>query len=236
VQQLGDALRDLAERTRQLVQRERDFTRDASHELRTPLTVIRVATDMMRADPEVPEKMRRPLQRVQRAGQDMEAVIDAFLILAREAEAAPHLDEFDACEIAWESAEKARRVLEDKPVELDVVCDASPRLLALPRVLTVMLDNLLGNACNFTEQGRIELRVCADRLVVTDTGIGMSAETLQRAYEPFYRADQFGARGKGMGLSIVHRLGERFGWPVTLESVPGEGTTATIDLTAHLAG
>lgn len=236
VQQLGSALRDMAERTRQHVQREREFTRDASHELRTPLTVIRVATDMMRSDPDTPQRMQRTLLRVRGAGQDMEAVIDAFLILAREADTAPQLDEFDACEVVWEAADKARPLLDGKPVELEVVCDASPRLLAWTRVLSVMLDNILGNACTFTDEGRIEIRVAADHVVVRDTGVGMSPETLQRAYDPFYRVDQFNPRGKGMGLAIVRRLGERFDWPVTLESIPGEGTTATIGFAAHLAG
>src|SRR3546814_4384597 len=56
VHQLTGALRNLTRRTRDLVARERDFTRDASHELRTPLTVIRVATDMMLGDPEIPQR------------------------------------------------------------------------------------------------------------------------------------------------------------------------------------
>ena len=98
-----------------------------------------------------------------------------------------------------------------------------------------MLDNLLANACAFTQSGTIELRIEADRAIVRDTGIGMAPETLQRIYEPFYRADQFAVGGKGMGLSIVRRLGERFGWPVTIESAPGEGTQATIAFSAALA-
>ena len=56
----------------------------------------------------------------------------------------------------------------------------------------------------------------------------MDAGTLQRAFDPFYRADPDNVTGKGMGLSIVRRLGERFGWPVSLDSEPGQGTTATI--------
>jgi signal transduction histidine kinase len=236
VQQLGGALRELATRTQAFVQRERDFTRDASHELRTPLTVIRVATDMMRSDPETPERMQRQLLRVQRAGHDMEAVIDAFLILARESDMSHMLEEFNVHEVVWESVEKARLLLADKPVELVVAEDARPRLLASPRVLGVMLDNLLSNACSFTEAGRIEVRISTDRIVVADTGIGMAPETLQRVYEPFYRADQFNTGGKGMGLSIVRRLGERFGWPVTLESTAGTGTTASITFSSHLAG
>ena len=63
------------------VARERNFTRDASHELRTPLTVIRVASDLMQSDPDLPERAHRSLARIQRAGRDMEAVIDAFLLL-----------------------------------------------------------------------------------------------------------------------------------------------------------
>jgi signal transduction histidine kinase len=121
-------------------------------------------------------------------------------------------------------------------VELSVVEDARPLLLSSPRVLAVMLDNLLSNACAFTEQGSVEVRIEAERIVVRDTGIGMPPEILQRVYDPFYRADQFSPSGKGMGLSIVRRLGERFGWPVTLESAPGEGTTATIGFAAHITG
>ena len=52
--------------------------------------------------------------------------------------------------------------------------------------------------------------------------------TLQRAYDPFYRADAFSPMGKGFGLSIAYRLGRRFGWPLTLESAPGVGTTARL--------
>ncbi|MDH5822192.1 HAMP domain-containing sensor histidine kinase [Luteimonas sp. RD2P54] len=227
VRQLSGALVDLSERVHAFVRRERDFTRDASHELRTPLTVIRVATDMLLTDPELQPRALRSLQRIQRASRDMEAVIDAFLILAREAQVAPESVELDVREVVFEEVEKARPLLAGKPVDLRVTGTATPRLHAPPRVLGVMLGNLLSNACVFTEAGSVEVEVAPDRLVVRDTGIGMSAETLERAYDPFYRADQF-ASGKGMGLSIVRRLGERFGWPVALESVPGRGTTAVI--------
>ena len=60
-------------------------------------------------------------------------------------------------------------------------------------------------------------------MIVRDTGIGMTADTLQRVFDPFYRADQFNPSGKGMGLSIVRRLGERFGWPVDAGEHAGRG-------------
>ncbi|HVI58174.1 MAG TPA: HAMP domain-containing sensor histidine kinase [Luteimonas sp.] len=234
VQQLSGALRGLGKRTQEVLERERDFTRDASHELRTPLTVIRVATDMMLADADVPERTQRTLARMQRAGRDMEAIIDAFLILARERGRAPLTEDFTVAEVVGEEVEKVRPLLAHKPVELEVVATASPRLHASPRVLAVMLGQLLDNACIFTERGRIEVRIEADRVVVADTGVGMAPEVLRKAWDPFYRANLVNPTGKGMGLSIVRRLGERSGWPVVLDSLPGRGTTATVVFARNL--
>jgi signal transduction histidine kinase len=226
--QLAGALQRMAERTREFVRRERDFTRDASHELRTPLTVIRVASDLLMEDPDLPERSSRSLQRIQRAGRDMEQVVEAFLILARESDVEPQREDFDVRDVVYEQVEQVRPLLIGKPVELHVTESASPRLHASPRVLAVMVDNLLRNACTFTERGRVDVRVEKDRIVIQDTGIGMSEETLRRVHEPFYRADLENPSGKGMGLSIVRRLGERFAWPVSIESELGRGTSAVI--------
>lgn len=225
--QLASALHGLAQRVTAHVARERDFTRDASHELRTPLTVIRVASDMAMAE-DSPPRVARALQRIQRAGRDMEAVIDAFLILAREAEVEPQREDFDVADVLLDEADNARALLIGKPVDLEVTCNAKPRLHAPPRVFHVVVSNLLRNACSYTDQGRIDVILEPDRVIVRDTGIGMSAESMMRVFEPFYRADPSRPQGSGLGLSIVSRLCERFGWKVELDSVLGEGTTATI--------
>ena len=225
--QLAAALHRLAERVSAHVARERNFTRDASHELRTPLTVIRMASDMALSESS-PPRVERALQRIQRAGRDMEAVIDAFLILAREAEVEPQSEDFDLVELAEHEVDNARALLIGKPVELHVDARARPQLHAPPRVMHVLVGNLLRNACSYTDHGRIDVIVEADRVRVRDTGIGMSAEDLQRAFEPFYRADPGRPHGTGLGLSIVSRLCERFGWQVELDSELGKGTTASI--------
>jgi len=229
--QLAQALHALGGRVEAFVARERDFTRDASHELRTPLTVIRVGSDLILAEPDLPSRALRSLQRIQRAGRDMEGVIDAFLILAREEDIGTHSTDFAVADIVHEEVESVQPLLAGKPVELRVTEVATPRLHAPPRVLGVMLGNLLTNACIFTDRGSIEVRLEADRVSVRDTGIGMSQATLARAFDPFYRAgdtvpDRPGSMG--LGLSIVRRLGERFGWPVQMSSTPGAGTTVTI--------
>ncbi|AER55724.1 sensor histidine kinase [Pseudoxanthomonas spadix] len=225
--QLAEALHGLSQRVATQVARERDFTRDASHELRTPLTVIRVASDLALAG-DLPPRAVRSLQRIQRSSREMEAVIDAFLILAREADIEPQSEDFDVAEIVLDEAQSARDLLVGKPVELTVVCNAKPRLHAPPRVMHVVVSNLLRNACSYTDEGRIEVTVDSDQLVVRDSGIGMTTDAMRRAFEPFYRVDESRQHSTGLGLSIVHRLCQRFGWKVELDSVLGQGTTATV--------
>jgi len=226
--QLAAALHSLATRVSAHVARERNFTRDASHELRTPLTVIRVASDMALADEAIDPRQRRSLQRIQRAGRDMEAVIDAFLILAREDDIAPQMEVFDVVDIARDEVETARELVAGRPVQVSLHAQDAVPLHGPPRVLQVVISNLVRNACNYTDEGRIEVFVEADRVRVCDTGIGMSAEALSRAFEPFYRAEPSRPLGTGLGLSIVRRLCDRFGWQVTLASEPGKGTEAVV--------
>ena len=218
-------------------QRERNFTRDASHELRTPLTVIRVATDLMLADPRPARAQQRSLARVQRAGRDMEAVIDAFLILAREADVAPQSEEFDVRDIVAHEVERVRPLLAGRPVELTVHRRRRAATWSRRRTCcAVMVGNLLSNAVRFTDAGQHrsapDAAIAIDdprhrhRHVAGNPGQGLRSVLPRRPAA---------SDGKGMGLSIVRRLGERFGWPVSLDSEPGQGTTAVIRFAAESA-
>ncbi|MEO8160026.1 MAG: HAMP domain-containing sensor histidine kinase [Arenimonas sp.] len=225
---LASSLHGFASRIGRFVEREHNFTRDASHELRTPLTVIRVAGDMMEADPTLSPNTRRSLKRMRAAGRDMEALIEAFLILAREGDVGLPDADFDVGEIAREELEKARPLLAGKPVEL-LLHEEGPLLLHAPaRVFSVLLGNLLRNACHYTDAGTVRVTVRAGSVEVADSGVGMSTEELARAFDPFFRGGSQQKEGQGIGLSIVRRLSERYGWPVRLDSESGRGTVATI--------
>lgn len=224
---MADALHGLGERVDAFIARERDFTRDASHELRTPLTVIRMASDLISHDEGLSERSRRSLARIHDANAAMESIMDALLLLARDQDIALETEDFSVRDVVDAEVDRVRPLLEGKPVQLDVAITAEPELHAPPRVLGVILRNLLGNAVRFTDAGHIQIRLLADRLEVNDTGIGMDAATLARAVEPFYRSDATG-KGAGLGLSIAQRLGDRCGWPLQLTSTPGRGTRATI--------
>ncbi len=225
---LAQSLHDFASRIGHFVEREHNFTRDASHELRTPLTVIRVAGDMMEGDAGLSPMSRRSLKRIQSAGRDMEALIEAFLILAREGDTGLPDEDFTVGEVMRDEIEKARPLLTGKPVELMLSIERDFELRAPSRVLSVLVGNLLRNACHYTDAGRVVVTVKSGVISVQDTGVGMDAEELAKVFEPFYRAGDRRKDGQGIGLSIVRRLSERYGWPVGMESEPGRGTTATV--------
>ena len=225
---LASSLHDFASRIGQFVEREHNFTRDASHELRTPLTVIRVAGDMMASDHELSPTSHRALKRMQAAGRDMEALIEAFLILAREGDTGLPDEVFSVCEVVREEIEKVRPLVAGKNVELLLSLDQDFELRAPPRVFSVLLGNLLRNACHYTDSGSVLVLVKHKSISVQDTGVGMDAEELAKVFEPFYRAGDRCKDGQGIGLSIVRRLSERYGWPVQMTSEPGRGTTATV--------
>jgi signal transduction histidine kinase len=236
---LAAALHDFGSRLGRFVERERNFTRDASHELRTPLTVMRVATDMVVADPGLSPMAQRALRRVQSANRDMEALVESFLILAREGDTGLPGEHFPVSDVVRDEVDKVRPMLAGKPVELRVEQAADFELHAPSTVLAVMLGNLLRNACRYTDAGNVTVRVEPGRIQVSDTGIGMGPEELSRAFEPFYRGagGQVGGRevGQGIGLTIVQRLAERYGWPVRIDSELGHGTRAEIRFPATTA-
>lgn len=225
---LASSLHDFGVRIEELVQRERNFTRDASHELRTPLAVIRMATEMMQADAVCSPRQQKSLNRIHGAVRDMETLIEAFLILARDGDTGLPPEALRASAVVEEELEKARPLVANKPVALELVVESDFRLVAPRRVVSVLISNLLRNACYYTDAGAVRVHVAFGEIRVEDTGIGMSPEQLERVFEPFWRADTQRAGGQGIGLSIVQRLSRRFGWPVHLASEAGKGTVATV--------
>ena len=226
VEVLVAALYNFANRLDAFVERERNFTRDASHELRTPLTVMKVAVDVL-ADEDMSPFAQRSLARIRRSVREMEALIETFLVLARESDSGLRDEDFLANDVVATEVARYRELLAGKSVHLEVVEHARFALHAPPRVFAVMIGNLIRNACLYTEQGSVTVEVEASDVRVTDTGSGMSEEDLERAFQPFYRGSRTGRRGHGIGLAIVRRIADRYHWQVKLESTLGKGTTAT---------
>ncbi|HET8942776.1 MAG TPA: ATP-binding protein, partial [Rudaea sp.] len=119
-------------------------------------------------------------------------------------------------------------LLEGKPVNLRLDERAAFALHAPAKVFSSMVANLIRNACLYTEAGEVRVLIGPDYITVRDSGIGMRKEDLEQAFQPYHRANQNIRGGHGVGLTLVRRLSDRFGWPVELHSELGVGTVATI--------
>jgi signal transduction histidine kinase len=93
-------------------------------------------------------------------------------------------------------------------------------------LLEIVVGNLIRNALFNTKSGVVLVRLEATRLIVRDTGVGMRPEELARALERYYKGAS--SAGAGVGLSLVKRICDRYGWKISLESQEGRGTTAEI--------
>ena len=225
---LAQALHAFASRLDAFVERERNFTRDASHELRTPLTIIKVAADVLGDEDNLSGFAQRSITRIQRSVREIEAMIESFLVLARESDTGLPVEDFLVNDVVREEVERYRDLVSVKPVDLQLQETARFALRAPPRVFSVVIGNLLRNACLYTESGSIVVGVHQGLIRVADTGCGMGSEDLERAFQPFYKGSRTGDHGHGIGLAIVRRIADRFDWPVELDSVPGRGTIATL--------
>jgi signal transduction histidine kinase len=228
VQELADALGRYSDRLAEFVARERQFTRDASHELRTPLTVIQISSDLLLADEPLSEQGRRAVERIRRATGDMDELTSLFLLLAREDEVGLPASAVCINDVVSEELARAQQAAEGKPVVARFSEKYRLHLEAPERVLSILVGNLLRNAFSYTDEGEVEVTVDADRVVIRDTGVGIAPDRLAELYRPFVRGESARRGGHGVGLSIVRRLSDRFGWPVHIESEPGVGTRVEI--------
>ena len=226
VGQLASALDDYAGRLTEVVQRDREFNADVSHELRTPLSVIKGAVELMLARPDVDEKTQSRLQRIKRAEQQCTDLINALLLLSREERGHGIAD---VGKVAHQLLDAHRTQLGGKPIELRLEGDEGLVVDAPEAAVAVALGNLIANAVKYTAQGEVVVRLLPDAVEVIDSGPGLSAEDAARLFERGYRGTHAEhSQGGGIGLSIVRRLCDLYGWNVRV--VPGaeRGVEATL--------
>lgn len=225
---LAEALARFAERISAFVERERNFTRDASHELRSPLTVIRIAAEMLLSEQELSSPARTSVLRIQRSAKDMEELVEAFLLLARESEQALSRDPVQVNALLRDEMERAVELLGNERIQVNLTEHAQLGVVASERVLSVIFGNLIRNALSYTDEGQVEITVDEDRVRIADSGVGMPEQEIQQVFKPFYRSADARRGGHGVGLTIVKNLSSRFGWTVDIDSQPQLGTTVTV--------
>lgn len=226
IEVLTEAISAFAKRLQSFVERERNFTRDASHELRTPLTVISVTTDTLLLEEQLSGKSVEALQRIKRACSNVEELIQAFLMLAREGEVAT--ETFSVNKLVEEEVEQAKFLVMDKPVEVKFESQFDMQLQASAKVVSVLIGNLLRNAVHYTEEGYVKATVANGSVFIEDSGAGIAEKELEQVFQPFFRGEKTKSNGFGVGLTIVKRILQQFGWSIKVDSKEGVGTKIEI--------
>ena len=227
IRELSAALARFAQRLNEFIDRERHFTRDASHELRSPLTVIQMASDLLLQGTNLGEPERRAVARIRRSARDMEELTAAFLLLARESETGLPMETVRINDLVAAELERARPLANGRPVELQLDARCCLSLEAPEKVLSILIGNLLRNAVAYTDSGRVRVEIGTGAIVIEDTGVGLSEERVRDIGRPFVRGSTE-RPGHGVGLTIVRRLSDRFGWPIEFSSQPGVGTRVCV--------
>lgn len=222
-----------------------DILAVVSHDLRTPISLVVTATELARREDLSEAKRDEQLAILGRAGRRMERLVNDLTQLTRME--AGHLDLSrrptpaarllnDAATGATPTAEEARVEIRIRPLDPDLTVDADSNRIGQ------VLDNLLGNAIKFTNEGEVSLTVTgveangASRLrfEVADTGIGIPQELQHRIFDSFSQADDSTTRkygGTGLGLSIAKMLCEAMRGSIGVDSAEEEGTTFWCEVT-----
>ena len=226
VGQLAEALDDYAERLTEVVQRDREFNADVSHELRTPLAVIRGAVELLLSRPELDDKTRTRLLRIQRAEQQCTDLISALLLLSRNERGHGATD---VGKLAEQLLDAHRAQLGGKPLELRIEGERGLVVDAPEAAVAVALGNLVGNAVKYTTQGEVVVWLGGRAVEVIDSGPGLSEEDAAKLFERGYRGTHAGhSQGGGIGLSIVRRLCDLYRWDVRVRPGEQRGVVATL--------
>ena len=229
VGQLAAALDDYSTRLTELVERDREFNADVSHELRTPLAVIASTTELLQGSPDLTDKLRERLRRIERAVRQSTELTDALLLLSRRERQAPNDGETtDVARVVEQVVDVQRPHLGNKPVTVRVEVEEPLATAAPSSVVAVALGNLIGNAFKYTHAGEVIVSVGHGRVSVEDTGPGIEPGDAEKLFERGVRGTSAG-KGAGLGLAIVRRLCELYSWRVTLAPRPQGGAVATLE-------
>ena len=229
--------------TEDLMQAKREldvFAYAVSHDLRAPLRAVNGFGEILLEDysDKLDEDGRKVLSRIHTGIQRMGLLIDGIQSLSLLNRAELVHQEIDISEIAHTLSETLHKSCPERQIEW-VIPDHIP-VVGDPKLITVLLDNLMGNAFKFTSklpQARIEVGVRDEDghavFFVSDNGVGFDMAYAENLFGPFqrlHRSDEF--EGVGMGLATVRRIVHRHGGIIWAESAVGKGATFSFTLSA----
>lgn len=218
----------------------RDFVANISHELKTPIGAVSLLAEALQAAAKEPEQVKRFAKRLTKESERLTRITQEIIELSRlqAADALSKPDTVDIDHVVASAIDQNRVAAEARSVTMASGGDAGAEVFGDESLLVVALHNLVSNAILYSPKGsRVGIGVSnVDGIVeiaVTDQGIGIASDELDRVFERFYRIDPARSRhtgGSGLGLSIVKHVVQNHGGDVRVWSQPGHGSTFTIRL------
>lgn len=248
---LFDEIQDKSRQLEQASLYKSQFLANMSHELRTPLNAIIGYSEMLREDA---AELKQPqlesdLGKIHTAAQHLLELINAVLDLSK-IEAGKmdiYVEAFDLAKVVASVTDVIKPLAQKNANQLIVDCpEQIGEMLADLTKVRQALFNLLSNACKFTQNGSVKMKVEREKATelsdgewivvsVTDTGIGMTPDQLSRMFKAFSQAETSTSRrfgGTGLGLALSRHLCQMMGGDITVISEAGKGSTFTLRLPA----
>ncbi len=240
--------------------RLKQFTADASHELRNPIATIQTNVQVALAEPDIDPQQHQQLQVIERLTRRLGRLVDDLLFLARQDSGIVQQEWVDVPldALLIEVIEEQLAIATTQNLSLSLEIADSPNaednftVLGDWDQLARLFTNLVSNCVQYTRSGgkiQVELQLAAKSKItasmlnpalqvkVTDTGIGISPESLPHIFDRFYRADPArthrSAAGSGLGLAIAKVIVENHRGQIHIDSQLSEGTVITVSLPAH---
>ncbi|MDE5596690.1 MAG: HAMP domain-containing histidine kinase [Lachnospiraceae bacterium] len=217
-----------------------DFVSNVSHEMKTPISIIKNYAEMLRME-KLPEVQRKEYAKsIENAAARLSDLIGNILKLNKleNQRITPDIEVYDVCRQLCECILQFEESWDEKEIELETEIEDVAMIRADASLMELVWNNLLSNAIKFTEPGgQVAVRQTSDenhiRISVSDTGCGMSQESMEHIFDKFYQGDTSHSKeGNGLGLALVRRVLELMDGDIQIVSEEGKGSTFTVVLPA----
>jgi two-component system sensor histidine kinase SenX3 len=218
----------------------RDFVANISHELKTPIGAVSLLAEALASASDEPEQVKRFAKRLTKESERLARITQEIIELSRlqASDALTKADVVDVDHVVALAIDQNRVAADSHRVQLVSGGDAGAEVYGDEPLLAVALHNLIANAVQYSPEGsRVGVGVSSNEgiveIAVTDQGVGIPEDELDRVFERFYRSDPARSRntgGSGLGLAIVKHVVQNHGGDVRVWSQQGHGSTFTIRL------
>jgi len=215
-----------------------DFVSNVSHEMKTPIAIIKNYAQLIRAGRASEEQKKEYAKGIEDAASRLSSLISNILKLNKleHQRITPEVKVYDVCRQLCESVLLFEDAMEEKGIEPEADIEDMAMIKADENLMELVWNNLLSNAVKFTEQeGSITIRQTSDEahvyVSVSDTGCGISKESMKHIFDKFYQGDtSHSTEGNGLGLALVKRVLELMDGEIRITSEEGKGSCFLVTL------